>query len=154
MKKGRTGKGRILLLEDHMALASLRRDFLIGQGYEVTCSSTGEEASRLLESRSFHLLIADALLTADGQDTKKSGWDVAMIAKARGVPVILSSGWPVRLGAKELRNRGIDYLCPKPCSLHQLLGLIENAALRHVSPESGMPVLKTQYESRTRKSDH
>ena len=125
--KARTEKGRILLLEDHAALANLRRDFLMGQGYEVVCCGIGEDARRLLESQPFHLLIADVLLTSDSRQVAVCGWEVAAFAKQRGVPVILSSGRLVRLGSRELRSRGIDYLCPKPCSLHQLLCLVENA---------------------------
>jgi CheY-like chemotaxis protein len=136
--RNRMEKGRILLLEDHIALASLRRDFLVGHGYEVVCSKSGEDALRLLESQPFQLLVADALLAPaePGDGTRRcgapppqavSGWEVAAVAKQRGVPVILSSGWPVRLGALELRNLGVDPLCPKPCSLDQLLHVMETA---------------------------
>jgi DNA-binding NtrC family response regulator len=187
-EKHSTKKGRILLLEDHAALAGLRRDFLAAEGYEVVCCRSGEDAMLRLESEEFQVLVADALLTpaerwngaarraasaassAAASATRSgtlagmvSGFEVAGVAKRRGVPVILSSGWPVRMGTPELHNLGIDYLCPKPCSLHQLLYLVEDAvenapgkpsSQRPAARQSAGLVRKAQYQSHGKKSDH
>ena len=118
-KKGTLG--RILLVEDHEALATLRRVFLSQQGYEVACARDGQQARRLLERMPFQVVVTDSALPGT------SGWEVATLAKQHGLPVILSSGWPVRMRRWQIAALGVDFLCPKPCSLIQLLGLIQKA---------------------------
>ena len=112
---------RILLVEDHAAINTLRSIFLRSEGYEVVCAHDGREAHRLLETEPFHIVVTDSALP------QRSGWEVASFANKLGLPVIMSSGWPVRMSAEEVSAWGVDYLCPKPCSLNQLLLLVERA---------------------------
>jgi len=102
-------------VEDHQLLANLRRDFLCQQGFEVVCAGDGRQAKRLLKERTFDLVVTDSVLP------QTSGWELAGLAKRQGLPVILSSGWPVRLSREQVAARGVDMLCPKPSSLNQLL---------------------------------
>jgi len=57
----RTGN-RILLVEDHLALASLRSVFLAAQGYEVICAADGQQAQHLIESEPFNVVVTDSPL--------------------------------------------------------------------------------------------
>ena len=117
---------RILLVEDHAPLADLRRAYLEEAGFEVICARDGKQALRLLDAEVFQVVVTDATLP------DASGWEVASVAKQRGLPVILSSGSPVRMRAAQARTRGVDFICPKPSSLAQLRSLIQ-AALRKSS---------------------
>ena len=136
----RTGN-RILLVEDHLALASLRSVFLAGPGYEVICAADGQQAQRLIESEPFNVVVTDSTLPI------RSGWEVARFAKRKGVPVILSSGWPVRMSPDQVAACGVDFLCPKPCSLDQLLSVIEKALQpRRKRQRCVNPVPKPQYQ--------
>ena len=118
---------RILLVEDHVPLASLRAAFLTQQGYQVVCASDGRKALRLLPAQSFDLVITDSQLP------HASGWEIASAAKRWRLPVILSSGWPVRLSPQEIALRGVDLVAPKPCTLQQLLELVQAALARRTS---------------------
>jgi DNA-binding response OmpR family regulator len=133
---------RILLVDDHEGLARIRQSFLIQEGYDVLWARDGSQARFLLATEVLHLVITDSALG------ELSGWEVAAEANRRGLPVILSSGRPVRLSAAQLAARGVDFLCPKPCRLQQLLSLVKKA-LRQSRPREGGGTLvpKTQYQS-------
>lgn len=105
----------------------MRQTFLAHNGYEVVCARDGRDASRLLGQETFDLVITDSELPL------ASGWEVAAAAKERAIPVILSSGWPVRLRPEEVVRRGVDFVASKPCGLDQLLHLVE-AALKKSGP--------------------
>ena len=117
-------RARILLVEDHEPLASLRADLLAQQGYQVVCARDGRKALRLLPAQSFDLVITDSELP------HALGWEVASAANRWRLPVILSSGWPVRLSPRQIALRGVDLVAPKPCTLQQLLKLVQ-VALAH-----------------------
>jgi two-component system response regulator VicR len=119
-------RARILLVEDHEPLAALRAAFLAQQGYQVACVRDGQKALRLLPGQSFDLVITDSELP------HASGWEVASVAKRWRVPVILSSGWPVRLSPEQIAMRGVDLVAPKPCTLQHLLELVQTALARGV----------------------
>jgi DNA-binding response OmpR family regulator len=117
----RTDVKRILLAEDHEAIATLRTIFLRSEGYEVVCARDGQLAHGLLQTELFHLVVTDSQLP------RRSGWEVASLARELGLPVIMSSGWPMRMSPEQVSAWGVDYLFPKPCSFNQLLLLIKKA---------------------------
>ena len=136
-----TSARRILLVEDQEALAKIRAAFLAQQGYEVVWASDGEHARHLLSADCFHLVVTDSRLP------DISGWEVASEAKNRGIPVILSSGYPVRLRSAQLAARGVNFLCPKPCSLQELHTVIRKALKTgRANIRRAAPVQKSQYE--------
>jgi DNA-binding response OmpR family regulator len=121
MPRKARSSGRILLVDDQEALSSVLAAFLGQEGYEVVQATKGMQALRILSKDRFHLVVTDSKLP------DISGWEVAALAKERGLPVILSSGWPVRLDAGQLAAHGVDFLCPKPCSPRQLHSIIRKA---------------------------
>ena len=108
---------RILLVEDHEALAALRYAILGQQGYEIVLTANGREACRLLEQESFDLVVTDAELP------EGSGWEVATAAKKQHLPVILSTGWPIRA----LNLPEVDFVIAKPSSFAEFLSLVHSA---------------------------
>ena len=108
---------RILLVEDHEALAVLRCALLRLQGYEIVLAADGREACRLLEQEPFDLVVTDVELP------EGSGWDVATAAKKHQLPVILSTGWPLRA----LNLPEVDFVIAKPSSVAEFLSLVHSA---------------------------
>jgi CheY-like chemotaxis protein len=114
--KASAAANRILLVEDHEALAAVRCAVLRKQGYGVVLTPDGVEACRLLETERFDLVVTDARLSAG------SGWEVARAAKKSRLPVILSTGWPL-----PPRPQDVDYILNKPSSLAHFLALVHRA---------------------------
>jgi len=117
---------RILLVEDHEALAALRCAVLRQQKYAVVLTGDGQEACRLLETELFDLVVTDSQLPSG------SGWEVARAAKKRRLPVILSTGWPVR----SPQSRDVDFVLAKPSTMAQFLALI-HVALQKAKSRAG-----------------
>ena len=117
---------RILLVEDHEALAVLRCALLRQQGYEIVLTADGQEACRLLQQESFDLVVTDAELPLG------SGWEVATAAKKQHLPVILSTGWPLRAS----HSSDVDFVITKPSSVAEFLSLVLSALKK---PRSKFP---------------
>ena len=122
---------RILLVEDHEALAVLRCAILRQQGYEIVSTADGHEACRLLEREPFDLVVTDAELSAG------SGREVATAAKKQGLPVILSTGWPLRA----LNLPEVDFVIAKPSSVAEFLSLVHSALKK---PRSKSPAKQSE----------
>ena len=116
---------RILLVEDHEALAVLRCAILRQQGYEIVSAADGHEACRRLEQEPFDLVVTDAELP------EGSGWEVATAAKKQHLPVILSTGWPLRAS----HSSDVDFVIGKPSSISDFLALV-HSALKKPKPKS------------------
>ena len=108
---------RILLVEDHEALAVLRCAILSREGHQIVLTGDGQKACRLLAQESFDLVVTDAELPTG------SGREVAMAAQKQHVPVILSTGWPQHAA----HSPGVDFLATKPSSVGEFLSLVHSA---------------------------
>jgi DNA-binding response OmpR family regulator len=86
--------------------------------YAVVLTADGQEACRLLEEESFDLVVTDSELP--------SGWEVARTAKQHRLPVILSTGWPLRAS----QSKDVDFVLSKPSSITRFLALIHTALQR------------------------
>jgi DNA-binding response OmpR family regulator len=123
--------GRVLLVDDQEPLSAILAAFLVQEGYEVVQARTGRQARRLLAKDRFHAIVTDSMLP------DISGWEVAVAARKQGTPVVLSSGWPIRLGPAQLASRGVDFLCPKPCSPRELQSVIRRAMRKRKATKAG-----------------
>lgn len=66
-------KGRILLVDDEIALAEVLGDRLQFSGYEVRCVENGLEALKILETESIDLILMDYMMPVmDGVETTKA----------------------------------------------------------------------------------
>ena len=63
----------ILLVDDDSVLAELWQRYLIGQGHKVDCCGTVADATVLLHSKIYDLLIVDIFLRQDGQILAEGG---------------------------------------------------------------------------------
>ena len=130
----RSSMPRILLVEDHHSLAALRCAVLRQQQYEVVLTGDGEEACRLLEAEPFDLVVTDSQLSS-------GSWrEVARAAKKRRLPVILSTGWPLRS-----RSRDVDYVLAKPSTMTRFLALIHTALQKTKSTAREMTPVRYRF---------
>jgi CheY-like chemotaxis protein len=80
---------RLLIVEDNQLLREVLEADLTDQGHIVTVLDDGMAAQRALQDETFDAVIVDAVLPS-----ATSGLDVANCARERGIPVLLTSGWP------------------------------------------------------------
>ena len=71
----------ILLVDDDSVLAELWQRYLISLGHQVDCCGTVADATVLLHSKSYDLLIVDIFLRQDGQILAEGG--VTLINRVR-----------------------------------------------------------------------
>lgn len=109
---------RILLLEDDDLVGPLIEHVLLSNGYHVHLVSRVAEAQDLLRSRSYDLVIADALVP-DG-----SGITVADEARTLGIKTLVISGNATGLPQNQLQ--GHEYAL-KPIRPTELLRLVQLA---------------------------
>lgn len=116
----------LMVAEDDADLATMLRDFLEDEGYEVQRVADGEEAMLRIGDRCPELLISDIRMPRiDG---------LTLIRRLReagiGIPVVLLSG-----AAHPIEEPGVYHLA-KPFDLDELLDVI-TTALREVEPARG-----------------
>src|SRR5579864_7259112 len=78
---------RILLVEDDPDVLLLFEEVLVDAGYQVDTAATCREANNLLVLRDYDLLLSDGRLP-DG-----TGIMLAEIAKAKGIPALIVTGY-------------------------------------------------------------
>jgi signal transduction histidine kinase/CheY-like chemotaxis protein len=111
-----TSGGRLLLVEDELAIRQLLHRLLEAQGYQVTAAADGSSASAALQAGEFDLLLTDLMLPG------MSGTQLARCfdEKFPGRPVIYMSGFPGdTLDETELASNA--RFMAKPFSPQQLL---------------------------------
>ena len=117
------GDGRtILVVEDNDRLRELTARQLIAARYRVLSAEGAAAALAVIESEvPIHLLFTDIVM-AGGID----GVELARLAVARrpALKVLLTSGFPERLGERNCARRAPHSLLPKPYRVGALLGAV------------------------------
>jgi CheY-like chemotaxis protein len=90
---------RLLLVEDWDEVRELFREILESAGYEVHSTASAADAIARVESGVFDLIVSDVRLP-DG-----NGFDVAAKAEARGMKILLVTGYPGLMHEVELLGR-------------------------------------------------
>lgn len=115
--------GRVLVVDDELAVQSLVSKVLSGEGYEVVPASNGQEALTLLTARAFDLVLTD--LRMPGMD----GLTLLNEAKAKGVDsefIVMTGFGSMESVIEVFREGGVDYLV-KPFQTDGLLLAVERA---------------------------
>jgi DNA-binding response OmpR family regulator len=112
---------RILLVEDEADVRQVMRHALFDGGYEVDVADTQHGGFSLLVTGGYDLVIADGRLP-DG-----SGLELAAVARARNVPVLIITGY-----AFSLPKEALDQcrLLLKPVRPNELLQAVEEVLQR------------------------
>jgi DNA-binding response OmpR family regulator len=115
-------KKRILAVDDDPAAVAALRQILTQRGYEVTTSTSGEEALAVLAEQSFDLAILD--VTMPGM----SGYDLCrQIRKEQGtrdLPVIFLTAKALLMDQAEGEDAGSDLYLIKPVLATKLLNMV------------------------------
>lgn len=121
----------ILIVEDDKKMADLISHYLSTEGFKSLQAQNGEEAVRLIKSRSPDLVLLDVMLP--GLD----GWEVCKaIRKFSEVPIIFLSAKTDTIDRVMGLNLGADDYIVKPFSSHELIARIK-AVLRRKNQDSG-----------------
>jgi DNA-binding response OmpR family regulator len=116
------GKKRILAVDDDPAAVGALRQILTQRGYDVTTSTSGEEALAVLAEQSFDLAILD--VTMPGM----SGYDLCrQIRKEQGtrdLPVIFLTAKALLMDQAEGEDAGSDLYLIKPVLATKLLNMV------------------------------
>ncbi len=106
---------RLLLVDDDPLLLETLRDLLDGEGFQVTCAPSGEEAEALLAKAAppFELVLTDLVMPG------KSGMDVLRTALQLNpsCTVLVLSGFGTLREATEAMDRGAYGMVSKPLQL-------------------------------------
>ncbi|MBE9529904.1 MAG: response regulator transcription factor [Proteobacteria bacterium] len=124
-------KERILIVEDEEDILELVRYNLSREGYQVLCTTSGEEALKITKSESLNLIILDLMLP--GID----GLEVAKIlkndSKTRDIPIIMLTAKGEEADIVTGLELGADDYITKPFSPRILIARIR-AVLRRKKP--------------------
>lgn len=111
---------RILLVEDDKMLQSVLQDTLEGFGCHVTCSDNGQEAVKLLETKSFDVIISDIKMP------KMDGLSLLGTLKKLNIetPVVMMTGYS-EYKDDQIAHAGGVVLLEKPFSRDKLKELFD-----------------------------
>lgn len=120
MWDGFRGTGRLLVVDDDLAVARLTAMVLQQLGFEVDLVSGGAEALRALEAVRYRLVVVD--LTMPDLD----GVTVLQCARASGhrTPFVLTSGCPREEVEQRLNEHDFAGYLQKPYRMEQLVRLL------------------------------
>src|ERR1700689_4950332 len=109
-------RARVLVVDDHMALAETLADGLCERGYDAVASASSAEAATRVESERFDALVTDLRMPqADG---------MGLLARSRAAspdrPVIVMTAYGGIETAIEAIRRGAYHYLTKPFTLDEL----------------------------------
>jgi GAF domain-containing protein/CheY-like chemotaxis protein len=110
----------ILVIEDEKNIREVLDEILTTAGHTVVQAENGEQGLDLFRKKNVDLVITDLGMTG------LSGWEVADKIKALDplIPVILSTGWGVKLDQLEIHQKNVDRIISKPFNMGQILNLV------------------------------
>jgi signal transduction histidine kinase/CheY-like chemotaxis protein len=115
-------RSRVLIIEDRSEMKDILQESLAEHGYDVSVTSSGEEAIATLGKAKFDALIVDLGLPGI------SGLELAGQIKGfdRKIRIILISGWEIEQSISDLMSIGIDSVMTKPFKLEAILETLSN----------------------------
>ena len=140
---------RILVVDDEKSIRITLREFLQSEGYDVQIAGDAQEATEILKTEEFDVVISDIIMP------KVSGVELLSRIQAASphVKVIIMTGEPTAdTAAKALRKGAFDYLT-KPIRKEAVLEVVAKAVgLKSLEDENRMyrDRLEQLVEERTR----
>jgi anti-anti-sigma factor len=114
---------RVLVVDDEPTVCDLMKDILSAMGYKVVTCENGREALHHVREGRFDLVMTDLAMPG------MNGWEVAREIRALDpfVPVALFSAWGSQMDASLMRERGVDFLFPKPFEIAMIRKVMTSA---------------------------
>lgn len=115
------GANKILVVDDEDALRAVLSAELESEGYLVQSASDGDEAIRILDSNTFHLILLDIKMP------NVDGFEVLKYVKSKfpKTKVIMLTGFADLKNAIESKKLGAEDFVSKPYDLVDLLTTVE-----------------------------
>ena len=122
----RSGKKRVLLVDDERQLSDLIRDFLRDAGYVVEQAWDGVEAMGYLETKTYDLLILDIRMP------RKDGLEVLEELRSftTGLPILIITGLASNEEIDQAAAFGAERFLRKPFQLTELLHAVDDLTKR------------------------
>jgi DNA-binding NtrC family response regulator len=114
---------RILVVDDDAGQRSLLASFLRGQGFEIVCASSGEEALGFLRAEQFDMMISDVRMPGiSGLEALRRVREEQSV-----LPVLLVTAYAdIRDAVNAMRDGAVNYLS-KPIDLDELLASVRKS---------------------------
>jgi two-component system OmpR family response regulator len=129
-------KEKILIVEDDEAIASIIKEYLEKEGYEVFWSSTGKEGLEDFKEENFQLVMVDVMLPEmDGFTLCKN---IRWLNEE--IPIIIVSAKQTELDKVKGLKSGADDYMTKPFSLMEISARIEAHLRRRRKKENYIPL--------------
>jgi CheY-like chemotaxis protein len=117
---------RVLIIDDDETIRSVFSRFLTGKGFEVVVAADGRQGLRMLEGKTFDLVITDIMMP------ETDGLEVVMAIRGKepSIPVIAISGGMHAMPMDFLpmaKKFGAKEVLYKPVELDDLLSAVERA---------------------------
>ena len=112
---------RILVVEDDPDVRVILEHVLFDAGHEVDTATNVRDGRDLLESREYHLLLADGRLP-DG-----TGIELADLADAVGIPVLIITGYAFILRELSASNPDKYRVLLKPMRPEEIVAAVEES---------------------------
>lgn len=121
MADSNDAKGKVLVVDDEVALAETLKDMLVFNGYEAEIAHNGVQACEVLKKEKINLVISDIRMPMmDGMQLLKHIND-----SYKGLPVILISGFSDYSEATASEN-GAKALVAKPMNVEDLIKMVDS----------------------------
>jgi two-component system KDP operon response regulator KdpE len=126
----------ILVVDDEAPMRKLLSNNLKARGYSVQSAADGSEALKLIDERTFDLLLIDVKMPGP------NGLQVVeAVRRDAEIPILIMSGLRRESDVVEAFNRGADDYLSKPFGIAELLARVK-ALLRRATPASRGPQLR------------
>jgi DNA-binding response OmpR family regulator len=133
--------GRVLIVEDDGEIRKLLADFLKGKGYSVTEAEDGREASAVMLSEKFDIILMDMMLPYKSGETLIAELKEDTASERSKTPVIVISAKSKLDTRLEVLRMGADDYIIKPFDLEEVLVRIEVVLRRLREQEESTEVL-------------
>ena len=129
----------ILVVDDEECVLNVLRDILECEGYEVTTATSGDEALRAFEMKSFKAVFTDVGMPG------MSGWELARAIRERDeeIPVAVITGWGEAVSSKEQETAKVDWVVTKPFSIDRISEIANEIAQRNGTAVSALAIAAT-----------
>ena len=117
---------RVLAVDDEEPVLQVLADQLSLLGQEVETALGGVAGLKRFESGRFDVVFTDLGMP------EVNGWDLARAVKTQSpaTPVVIVTGWGTQIENRALQGRGADFVIPKPFTLEDVRGVLEQVSGR------------------------
>jgi len=152
-------RGRILVVEDDLDIASMLRIYFTGQGYEISLAGRGQQALDLSRQELPSLIVLDILLPdMDGYAVCR---ELRTSPRTRHIPIIFLTQKDERSDRIAGLELGADDYITKPFDIEELRLRVQNAMARAereslTDPRTGLPAgseIERELRQRLRETD-